>query len=114
MAKLARKHSLPSSRILVCHDDLDLDLGKMKLKLGGSAGGHRGVLSCEQSLACKDFWRLRIGIGRPARKEDVPDYVLEPFAAKECAELPTASRTTRPHTCTCSCADLERFRPQRM
>ena len=52
---------------------------------GGSAGGHRGVLSCEQSLRTKDFWRLRIGIGRPASRDDVPDFVLEPFSPREYA-----------------------------
>ncbi len=61
------------------HDDLDLAVGRVKLKHGGSSGGHRGVSSCEYNLGTADFWRLRVGIGRPARQADVPDFVLEDF-----------------------------------
>lgn len=83
VAKIAHSKSVSPSQILVCHDDLDLELGRMKLKFGGSAGGHRGVLSCEQSLRTKDFWRLRIGIGRPESRSDVADFVLEPIPSNE-------------------------------
>ncbi|MEO2083112.1 MAG: aminoacyl-tRNA hydrolase, partial [Desulfurobacteriaceae bacterium] len=64
-------------------DDLDLPLGKLRLRLKGSSGGHRGVLSIERALGTKDFPRLRVGIGRPERKEEVVDYVLSPFKEEE-------------------------------
>jgi peptidyl-tRNA hydrolase, PTH1 family len=67
--------------LLVCHDELDLDPPLVKIKLGGGAGGHRGLLSLEEHLKTRDFPRLRIGIGHPRRfgKEawDVADFVLE-------------------------------------
>ena len=86
-ATIARRHQLPLSRILVVHDDLDLAVGRVKLKRGGSSGGHRGINSCEECLAGRDFWRLRIGIGRPANKADVPDFVLEQFDASDAVLL---------------------------
>lgn len=88
VARIARKFGLSPASILVCHDDLDLRIGKLKLKCGGSASGHRGVLSCEESLCTKEFWRLRIGIGRPACRDDVPDFVLETFSECECEGSP--------------------------
>ena len=76
-AAIVRRHSLPLSRVLVVHDDLDLALGRVKVKLGGSSGGHRGVSSCEYNLGGADFWRLRIGIGRPPPGTAVPDFVTQ-------------------------------------
>ncbi|KAL1496811.1 hypothetical protein AB1Y20_014397 [Prymnesium parvum] len=84
VARLARG---AVDRLLVAHDDLDLPLGKLKLKHGGSAGGHRGVLSCEHALRSKQFWRLRVGIGRPESRWEVPDYVLQPFTPHELSIL---------------------------
>jgi len=86
-AALARRHSLPLSRILVVHDDLDLAVGRVKLKCGGSGGGHRGVSSCEYNLGGSEFWRLRVGIGRPANQADVASYVLEDFAPADAATV---------------------------
>ena len=65
--------------ILVVHDELELPFGKVAFKTGGSAKGHNGLKSI--IAACgPDFHRVRCGIGRPERQEDVPDYVLKPFA----------------------------------
>ena len=86
-AALARRHALPLSRILVVHDDLDLAVGRVKLKCGGSGGGHRGVSSCEYNLGGSEFWRLRVGIGRPANQADVASYVLEDFAPADAATV---------------------------
>lgn len=81
--KLCSRYNIPPGKVLVLHDDLDLPLGKVKMKLGGSTGGHRGLDSIAQHLKSPDFHRLRIGIGRPANKADVPDFVLEAFSKKE-------------------------------
>ena len=84
---LARRHNLTASQVVVMHDDLDLAVGRYKIKRGGSSGGHRGVESCSQCLGSADFARVRIGIGRPADKAQVPEFVLEEFRPAERAVL---------------------------
>ncbi len=74
---------LDLSRILVCHDDLDLPLGKIRFQLNGGTGGHRGVESIVSHLGSRGFPRLRIGIGRPVNNSDVKKYVLERFPQSE-------------------------------
>lgn len=69
--------------ILVVHDDLDLPLGRIRLRPGGSAGGHKGVQSIIDALGTKEFTRLRIGIGRPPAGVEVVDYVLSDFDEDE-------------------------------
>ena len=68
--------------IIVAHDDLDLALGKVKIKYGGSDGGHRGLRSLD-SVMGRDYWRVRVGIGRGLSGEDVEDYVVGRFRADE-------------------------------
>ena len=65
------------AEMLVVHDELDLPPGTVKMKRGGGTGGHNGLTDISDALGSKDFWRLRIGIGHPGNKDDVPDYVLE-------------------------------------
>lgn len=73
------KQGIKAENILVVHDELELPFGKLASKQGGSAKGHNGLKSI--ITACgENFYRLRFGIGRPAQREDVPDYVLQPFA----------------------------------
>jgi PTH1 family peptidyl-tRNA hydrolase len=74
-------------RLIVVHDELDIDFGKLRLKRGGGAGGHNGLRSLDQSLGSKDYLRVRIGVGRPPGRQDPADYVLEPFRANERDEL---------------------------
>lgn len=76
--------------ILVVHDDLDLPLGKIRLRAGGSAAGHKGVQSIIEALGTEEFPRLRIGIGRPPTKEGVVDYVLSDFSEEEWAVMERA------------------------
>jgi len=83
VGKFVRFYKLQPKEVLVVYDDLDLPLGKLRLRLKGSSGGHKGVLSVEHALGTKDFPRLRVGIGRPERKEEVVDYVLSPFKKEE-------------------------------
>ncbi len=70
--------SAPSDLLVVC-DDLDLELGRMKIRANGSSGGHRGLLSIIEHLGTQNFSRLRVGIGRPKRATDAADYVLAGF-----------------------------------
>jgi PTH1 family peptidyl-tRNA hydrolase len=68
-------HVRPESMVVV-YDDLDLPVGTLRIRERGSDGGHRGVRSIIAALGTKDFWRLKIGIGRPARAADAAEYVL--------------------------------------
>ena len=65
------------TRLVVAHDDLDLEPGRLQLRFGGGLAGHNGLRSITQVLGTQDFARLRIGIGRPVHKEQVTDYVLK-------------------------------------
>jgi PTH1 family peptidyl-tRNA hydrolase len=77
----------PSRDLIVVYDDLDLPLGKIRLRAGGGAGGHRGVGSMIDELGTRDFPRLRFGIGRPEAGGKVVSFVLEPFAPADDALL---------------------------
>ncbi len=72
---LCRYYRLAPSEVLVAHDDLDLSPGVVRLKKGGGAGGHNGLTDIIAHVGA-DFWRLRIGIGRPAPRRDLIPYVL--------------------------------------
>lgn len=80
---LADYYRIAPKNIMLVHDELDLPLGKLKKAFGSGAAGHRGVSSVAEHLGTKDFWRLRLGIGRPERKEQVSDFVLHPFQKDE-------------------------------
>ena len=86
---LAKFYSLPAAGVVVIHDDLDLDFGRVRLKVGGGEGGHNGLRSVASALASRDFQRVRIGIGRPPGRKDPAVFVLERFSAAEKAEVPT-------------------------
>ncbi len=74
---------LALTQVLVAHDELDLELGRIQLKQGGGNGGHNGLRSIEAALGSKDFGRLRLGIGRPPAGWDAADFVLSDFAKSE-------------------------------
>ena len=80
---LLEEYNLSPENMLVVYDDLDLPLGSMRLRLKGSSGGHKGVESIIKYIGTQNFPRLRIGIGRPKKKEDVVKYVLSPFPPEE-------------------------------
>jgi PTH1 family peptidyl-tRNA hydrolase len=65
--------------LIVVHDDKDLDFARMKIKVGGSDGGHKGIRSIHQSLASPDFTRIRAGVGKPEHHEDTAEFVLNRF-----------------------------------
>lgn len=80
--------SIPLTNIVVVHDELDIEFGAIKIKVGGGDGGHNGIKSTKKSLASGDFFRVRVGIGRPPGRQDAADYVLRSFGASERKELP--------------------------
>ena len=69
--------------LIVIYDDLDLPVGKIRLRMKGSAGGHNGIKSLIHHLGTQEFKRIRIGIGRPENGQKVTDYVLGRFADEE-------------------------------
>jgi PTH1 family peptidyl-tRNA hydrolase len=77
---------IPVADVVVVHDDLDLEFGVVRVKVGGGTGGHKGLVSCTAELADPGFVRVRVGIGRPPFG-DATDYVLQPFSKMEAAEL---------------------------
>ncbi|KPF50177.1 peptidyl-tRNA hydrolase [beta proteobacterium AAP121] len=77
VAPLARFFKIEPQEILVVHDELDVQPGQAKLKLGGSSGGHNGLKDIHGLLGTPDFWRLRLGIGHPGVKAEVVNYVLK-------------------------------------
>jgi PTH1 family peptidyl-tRNA hydrolase len=81
VAAAARFFKVPPESLLVVHDEVDLDLGRMQARLGGGLAGHNGLRSVAAELGTPDFLRLRIGIGRPERGDPRPvaDWVLTPF-----------------------------------
>ena len=85
---LAKFYSVSPADVIVIHDELDIDFGRIRLKLGGGEGGHNGLRSVVNALGTKDFHRVRIGIGRPPGRKDPAAFVLENFTAAERAEVP--------------------------
>jgi peptidyl-tRNA hydrolase, PTH1 family len=85
VAAAARFFKVEPESLLVVHDDVDLEAGRLQARAGGGLAGHNGLRSLAQSLGTQDFLRLRIGVGRPGRGDprSVADYVLSPFATEE-------------------------------
>jgi PTH1 family peptidyl-tRNA hydrolase len=93
VACLVHKHDIPLSDLLVIYDDLDLPLGKIRLRQSGSSGGHKGMNSIISALGSADFPRIRVGIGRPQVEEQsisedaIVNYVLSDFSRQEKATI---------------------------
>lgn len=87
VASLRDFFKVPSERIVVVHDELDLDFGSIRMKLGGGDGGHNGLKSITRSTGSRDYLRVRFGISRPPGRQDPADYVLRDFSAAERREL---------------------------
>jgi peptidyl-tRNA hydrolase, PTH1 family len=87
-AALRRHHAGPADLVLV-YDDIDLPLGTVRVRMKGSHGGHNGVRSVIESLGTAEVRRVKVGIGRPLRKEDVPDHVLTRFEPEETLAVDT-------------------------
>ena len=80
---LLRECSLTAEDLIIVHDDLDLDLGRLLIKQAGGHGGHNGIKSVIDAIGTPQFVRIKIGIGRPAPLQDSADYVLQPFTRDE-------------------------------
>jgi PTH1 family peptidyl-tRNA hydrolase len=80
---LAGFFKIPAEEILVVHDELDFPPGTARIKQGGGISGHNGLRDISQRLGSHDYWRLRIGVGRPVDKDAGADYVLEKPPAEE-------------------------------
>jgi peptidyl-tRNA hydrolase, PTH1 family len=80
-------YKVPTSRLIVVHDELDLVVGRLQLKQGGSDAGNRGVRSIDQALGTSAFIRIRIGLNRPPGERDSKDYLLENMSAQARAHL---------------------------
>lgn len=87
VAALLAYFTIPIDRLVVIHDDLDLDFGTIRLKRGGGTGGHNGLRSITQSLNSVDYLRVRFGIGRPPGRADPVSYVLGRFSSAERKDL---------------------------
>ncbi len=80
VSEAARKHKVSVERMLVIHDEVELPFGEVRLKEGQGLGGHNGLRSLEQHLHSRDFWRVRVGVGRPeGDSRPLIDHVLAPF-----------------------------------
>jgi len=86
--ELIEYFKIEAENIIVFHDDLDIDFGKIKTKFGGSSAGHNGIESIDKFIG-KDYSRVRIGIGKPNDKVSVSDYVLNDFDDEEKLQLET-------------------------
>lgn len=82
IAQAIHFYKIDISDLIVIHDDLDLELARVKIKLAGGSGGHNGIKSIDQHLGL-DYYRLRIGIGKPPHQKDVSNFVLSKFSTQE-------------------------------
>lgn len=80
-------YGVEADRLVVVHDELDIPFGAIRAKLGGGDNGHNGLKSIRKSIGTGDFFRVRVGIGRPVGRQDPAEYVLKPFGTTERKEL---------------------------
>jgi len=106
VACLAHKHNTPLSDLLIIYDDLDLPLGKIRLRQNGGSGGHKGMNSIISALGSEVFPRIRVGIGRPQAEEQsvsedaIVNYVLNDFSPQEEATIkPVVARVAEAIDC---------------
>jgi len=88
VSTLAKFYSVDPAHIIAIHDELDIDFGTLRIKLGGGDNGHNGLKSMRASLGTGDFYRIRAGIGRPPGRQDPADFVLGNYSSVERKELP--------------------------
>ena len=84
---LARYYKVPVERIVVVYDDIDLAQGKLQLRRGGGTAGHNGIKDVVKALGSPDFYRVRLGVGRPPGRQDPADYVLAPIPKRLAEDL---------------------------
>ena len=94
--------------VFVFHDDMDIDLGKIKVKFGGSSAGHNGIDSIDKNIG-KNYSRIRIGIGRPKKNTDGADHVLENFSVDEKGEVEVVAKNIIESLSILMSKDLDTF-----
>ncbi len=87
VAKASNYYKIPADHLVVVHDELDLDFGRLRLKFGGGDNGHNGLKSIRASIGTGDFFRARFGVGRPPGRQAPADYVLSPFPSSLAEDL---------------------------
>jgi PTH1 family peptidyl-tRNA hydrolase len=87
IASFARKRQVPVGRVIACHDEIDLAFGALRVKLGGSTAGHHGLDSMVQAFRSADFYRVRLGVGKPSRRPRHVGFLLGDFGKKEREEF---------------------------
>ncbi|MPY11419.1 aminoacyl-tRNA hydrolase [Arthrobacter bussei] len=85
---LARFHGIEPDHVIAVHDEIDIPFNTIKLKLGGGEGGHNGLRDISKALGTKDYYRVRVGVGRPPGRQDAADFVLKDFGTVEKKDLP--------------------------
>ena len=88
VSTLAKYYGIEADHLVVVHDEIDIGLGQLRVKFGGGDNGHNGLKSLRKSLDTGDFYRVRVGVGRPNGSGEVHDHVLKGFNAAERKELP--------------------------
>lgn len=83
VSAVLRYHKIATADMIVVLDDADLEVGRIRIRLAGSSGGHKGLLSVTESVGSSDFTRVRIGIGRGGEGVDLVRHVLDPFTSQE-------------------------------
>lgn len=83
VSKVSNYYKVAADHLIVVHDELDLDLGQMRVKLGGGDNGHNGLRSIRKSLSVGDYYRVRFGVGRPPGRQDPADFLLSNFASRD-------------------------------
>ena len=86
-ASTAKKHDIAPDHVIAVHDEIDLAFAALRIKSGGGTAGHNGLKSLQQALRTPEFLRVRLGVGRPPGRQEPADYVLEPFAKREEADV---------------------------
>jgi PTH1 family peptidyl-tRNA hydrolase len=90
VARALQRHGAGPEDLILVYDDIDLPLGTVRVRMKGSHGGHNGVRSVIEALGTSDIRRVKVGIGRPEHKGDVPDHVLTGFEPDELDAVKTA------------------------
>lgn len=87
VSALARFHDVSPNHVIAVHDEIDIPFSTVKLKFGGGEGGHNGLRDISRALGTQDYYRARVGVGRPPGRQDAADYVLKDFGSAEKKDL---------------------------
>ncbi|EMY33589.1 peptidyl-tRNA hydrolase [Arthrobacter crystallopoietes BAB-32] len=88
VSAMAKFYGVQPDHVIAVHDEIDIPFNTVKLKIGGGEGGHNGLRDISKALGTKDYYRIRVGVGRPPGRMDTADYVLKDFGAAEKKDLP--------------------------